>query len=461
MSTTASSLTPDATDVTAQLARYAADLHYQDLDGVSRTVGRQCIMDWLGVTLAGVTDETSRIMREEAEEQGGNPQASIVGGGKSSVLQAALVNGTAGHALDFDDVHYAMIGHPTAAVAPAVLAIAEREGVSGAEVLTAFVAGVEVACRVGRFVTREHYEQGWHATATVGTFGAAAGAARVLGLDADATAMALGIAGTQAAGLKSMFGTMCKPMHAGKAASSGLLAALLAKRGFVSRPDVLECLQGFGATQSPGVDASAALAGLGDAPLVRDVLFKFHAACYGTHAAVEAARSLVSSQAVEPGRIARVEIRVKPRYLKVCNIPTPSTGLEAKFSLRMTCAMALSGVNTGDPTLYDEALCQTPGLQRLMDITTVTGGDDLDDGVSELIVSLDDAVVYRVRGDVSQPDEDRARQDQRLTEKFNTLVTPLLGTTDTPELLAALRSLHEQHDVRALMALTRNSPATR
>ena len=457
MSTRPASMTGNTRDVTLRLARYSAGLRYEDLDDAAHTVGRHCIMDWLGVAVAGAADDTTGLIRAEALEQGGNPQASIVGGPMSSVLQAALVNGTAGHALDFDDVHSAMRGHATAAVAPAVLAIAERQGISGAETLTAFIAGVEVACRVGQFVTAGHYEHGWHATGTVGTFGAAAGAARVLGLDAQQSAMAFGIAGTQAAGLKSMFGTMCKPMHAGKAASAGLHAALLAARGFVSRVDVLECPQGFGATQAPGVDVDAALDGLGGPALVRNTLFKYHAACYGTHASIEAARSLVTSQDVDPARIARIEVRINPRYLKMCDISTPRTGLEAKFSLRMTCAMALAGVATDDPGRYDEDLCHMPLLGRLVQRTTVTGDDDFGNATSELIVSLDDGVVYRVRGDVSTPDSDRERQGRRLVQKFDTLVTPLLGAADAPELRGMLEDLHQQHDIRALMALTRRA----
>jgi 2-methylcitrate dehydratase PrpD len=419
-------------------------------------VARQCLLDWLGVTLAGAADDTVRILRDEALEQGGTAQASLVGGpGRLSVLQAALLNGTAGHALDYDDVHYAMPGHPTAPVAPAVLALAERDGSSGSDVLTAFVAGVETECRVGRFVTQEHYERGWHATATLGHFGAAAGAARLLGLDADTIATALGIAGTQAAGFKSLFGTMCKPLHAGKAAANGLHSALLAARGFTARPDILECPQGFAATQSPTRDDDA-LDGIDDHFFTRDVLFKFHAACYGTHSTIEAARSLVAHQQVNPAEIQAVEIRIGARYLKMCAIPRPTTGLEAKFSLAMTCAMALSGVSTASPDRYDEALCALPELDKLISRTTVTPSDEYADATSEVIVSLSNGVVYRVRGDVSQAAEDVAEQGRRLREKFDALAMPVLGVSATSELADMVQRIDELRDVRAMMALARS-----
>ena len=165
----------------------------------------------------------------------------------TSVVQAALVNGATGHALDYDDVNMTMVGHPTAAVAPAILALAEKNNLGGKAFLTALIA---TECRIGVLMNESHYNAGWHATGTVGSFGAAAGAASMLGLQVEACARALGIAGTQAAGLKSMFGTMCKPFHAGKAASNGLYAAMLSSRGFESRIDVLECDQGFADTQT-------------------------------------------------------------------------------------------------------------------------------------------------------------------------------------------------------------------
>ena len=455
MSTPATTVSRPATGATARVAEFTAGLTDGQVPAAAATVARQCLLDWLAVAIAGADDDTARILREDALEQGGAPQASVVGGpGRFSVLQAAMLNGTAGHALDYDDVHYAMPGHPTAPVAPAVMALAERDGNSGRELLTAFVAGVEAECRVGRYVTAEHYEKGWHATGTLGTFGAAAGAARLLGLDAAATACALGIAGTQAAGLKSQFGTMCKPLHAGKAAANGLHAALLARRGFTSRPDILERAQGFGATQSGHCDGEA-LDDAGDHFFTRDILFKYHAACYGTHSTIEAARSLVARQHIDPADIHSIEIRIRPRYLKMCAIPRPVTGLEAKFSLAMTCAMALSSVSTAAPSRYDSALCALPGLNALVERTTVTPSDEYTDATSEIIVSLDNGVIYRVRGDVSRPADDLAEQGRRLREKFDALVTPVLGASIASEIADMAGRLDELNDVSALMALTR------
>src|SRR5262245_51948231 len=194
-------------------------------------------------------------------------------------LSAALVNGGMGHALDYDDVNMAMPGHPSVAILPGLLALAEFRHSSGREVVTAFVAGYETACRIGAALQPGHYNLGFHSTGTVGSFGAAAACARLRGLDAEATAVALGIAGTQAAGLKSQFGTMCKPFHAGKAAQNGLLAARLAARGFSGRGDIVECVQGFALTHGPDFVPEASLAAPEAGFHVLANLFKYHSAC--------------------------------------------------------------------------------------------------------------------------------------------------------------------------------------
>src|SRR5258708_9501008 len=191
-----------------------------------------------------------------------------------------------------------------------------------------------------------HCDGGFHATGTIGCLGAAAACAHLLGLDTEATARALGIAGTQAAGLKSQFGTMCKPFHAGKASQSGLLAARLAARGFFSRPDLVECEQGFAATHGPDFVYHAALATPPNGFHIFANLFKYHAACYLTHGPIECARTLREQQPVMPEEIVRITLRLDKSCERVCNIPAPSDGLEAKFSLRQTVAMALARVAT-------------------------------------------------------------------------------------------------------------------
>src|SRR6266481_1727602 len=353
-------------ELTLAIAEGASALAYADLAAPVRAIARQCVLDYLGVALAGAADPLVRILLDELTEAGGAPQAGIIGHEtRLPALSAALVNGAAAHALDFDDVNMAMPGHPSVAILPALLALAELKGSSGREVITAFVAGYETTCRIGAALQPGHYNLGFHSTATVGSFGAAAACARLLDLDAAAMATALGIAGTQAAGLKSQFGTMCKPFHAGKAAQNGLLAARLAARGFSSRTDIVECVQGFALTHGPDFAPAAALATPEGGFHIFNNLFKYHAACYMTHGPIESARALRERHGVKPEQIARMTLSLDKSCERVCNIPAPTDGLEAKFSLRQTVAMALSGVDTASLAAYSSETATDPALVAL------------------------------------------------------------------------------------------------
>src|SRR5256714_6035743 len=212
-------------DLTRTLAAQACAVTDAALPEPVRALARQCVLDYYGVALAGADDPLATILLDELVEAGGATQASVIGHkARLPALSAALVNGAIGHALGYDDVNLAMPGHPSVAILPALLALAEQRRSSGREVIAAFVAGYEAACRIGSALRPGHYNLGFHATGTVGAFGAAAACAYLLGLDTEATARALGIAGTQAAGLKSQFGTICKPFHSGKSSHNGPLS---------------------------------------------------------------------------------------------------------------------------------------------------------------------------------------------------------------------------------------------
>ena len=287
------------------------------------------------------------MLVDEVREEASRPQASVVGHGfEASVLQAALVNGAASHALDYDDVNIAFTGHPTVAVVGALLALAQARGASGRQFVAAFVAGCETICRIGLLVAPGHYERGFHSTATIGTSAQPPPARTCSAPTRRRWPPRSASPARRRPDWKSQFGTMCKPLHAGKACASGLLAARLAQRGFTSRTDVLECTQGFAAALSDDFHPEAALAEPPGGYHLRGNLFKYHAACYGTHAAIEAARRLRRAHGLDDDAIRGVTVRVDPASDKVCNIGDPRTGLESKFSLRPTVAMALAGVDT-------------------------------------------------------------------------------------------------------------------
>ena len=414
--------------VTRFLAERASAIRFDDLPETAVTVARQCILDWFGVTIPGAAEPAARILSDDLLADGARPVASLAGlPQRTSALNAAMINGTASHALDFDDVNMAILGHPTVAILPGLLALAEETGASQDGVITAFVAGYEVACRTGALMSPGHYGHGFHATATVGSVGAAAACAHLLRLDSDTSAIAYGIAATEASGLKSMFGTMCKPLHAGLAARNGLQAARLAARGFSSRPDALECAQGLAATQSVDFNPEEAMK---EAPLdhhIANNLFKYHAACYLTHGAIEAGKALRTAHSVSSNAIKSIEIQSAPVADRVCNIAKPETGLEAKFSLRLTVAMALAGRDTSGIATYTDDLTREPELVRLRDLADVSFREGYGEAQAEVTIVTADGRRFEAMHDAGLADRDLARQGRKLADKFDALVDPVLG----------------------------------
>lgn len=437
---------------TQDLADWVASLDPKDIPQSAYSWATHTFLDWLGVTIAGAREPLSDILIADAIAEGAQGSTHLLGRSERVIpSQAALINGSASHALDYDDVHMRLHGHPSVPVLPALLALAEQLNSDGKALLTAFIAGYEVECLIGEMIGDSHYETGWHNTATIGTFGAAAACSKLLGLDAEKTAMALGIAATQAAGLKSMFGTMCKPLHAGKSAFNGLLAARLASRGFTSRTDALECPQGFAATQSSDYrplpvrpDATAPYA-------VEANLFKYHAACYLTHSPIEAVRSLAQDNHLSADDIARIRLQVGAGHLKVCNIPSPQTGLEIKFSLRHTSALALLGEDTGALATYSDEIAQRPDLVALREKVVVESKQQAQRSAAEVVIELNDGRSLYKAFDVGIPATDLDQQWQRVSGKFRSIVEPVLATEKTTRCIEQCQTLPQANDLKGLL----------
>lgn len=437
--------------VTAELARRGQRLRIDEAPAQVAAVVRQCVLDFIGVTVAGQSDPTLIALRDELVDEGSAPQAQVLGSAlRLSKAGAALLNGTASHVLDYDDVNFAIMGHPTVPILPAALALGEGLNIDGARLMDAFLAGYEIENAIGLLVAPGHYGVGFHATATLGTFGAAVACARLLDADELQLRHAIGIAATQAAGLKSMFGTACKPLHAGLAARSGLLAAGLARRGFDSRSDALECAQGFAATHSANFEPAKALAAPAGGYHMLHNLFKYHASCYETHATIESARRLREQHALTPAGIARVDVTVNPYCDRICNIPSPGTGLEAKFSLRHTASFALAGVETADPAIFDDAHAQEPGLVALRERVSVGFADDIGQGCARVAVHLHDGTILRTEYNAALPMQDLDAQRARLVAKFHRLAAPVLGDARCREIAAMVDTLHTLPSLRPL-----------
>jgi 2-methylcitrate dehydratase PrpD len=447
----------EAPHVTSTLADHAHSIQWATLPSDVRELATQCVMDWIGVALAASADPLSRLLLQEARADGGNPVATVIGhDDKVAPLQAALINGATSHLLDYDDVNLSMNGHPSVAILPAVLALAESRQADLTQALAAFVAGYEIAARAGLLVAPGHYARGYHATCTVGALAAAAACSNLLALDAERTAHALAIAATQASGLKAMFGTEGKPFHAGLAAHNGLRAARLAASGMTCRTDALECKQGFASTLSPDFKAEAALADL-DKFYIRENLFKYHAACYGTHAAIECVRQLRESGAFTAANVERVTVRVEQGSDAVCNIPVAKTALQAKFSLRFMTAAALAGADTSDLAFYSDARTSDPTLCALRDKVTVELVPGWPHMQSEVAIELKQGQTARKMVDAGVPSANRAEQAQRLAAKFERLTQPVIGEARCRRVLQLLDAVENTTAAKLMAACAKSA----
>jgi 2-methylcitrate dehydratase PrpD len=356
-------------EATERIAHFVAETRLETLSAEVATAAKRAVLDTLGVTLAGAAEEGSRLLLDALSESAGAGAASIFGTDlRASASQAALANGALGHALDFDDVNVNMRGHPSVPVLPAVLAVAEASGSDGGAVLSAFVVGFEVECKLGRALGASSYARGWHATSVAGALGAAAACANLLRLDAERTRHALGIASSMACGTRQNFGTMTKPLHAGLAARAGVEAADLAARGFTAASDILEAPMGFGVLFSPGDDWRPER--IGDPGKPWDILspginVKQYPCCYMTHQALDATLAATERRPRDAAEVESIEVRVSPGSTSALIHHRPTSGLEGKFSMEYCVAAA---VLDGAVRLrsFDEDQVQRPAAQQLL-----------------------------------------------------------------------------------------------
>lgn len=343
-------------------------------------LARFSLFDWLVVGTAGVDEPLAKILRAMAEAEGGTPASSVFGMGKAPIRMAALVNGATSHALDYDDTHFAHIGHLSVGIYPAALAVAEAEDASADALIGAFFLGAEAAIRVGTVLDRSHYLKGFHQTATAGAFGATIAASRLMELNRHQTKMALGLCATRASGLRSQFGTMGKPYNAGIAASNGVECAQLAALGFTSCEDAFLGEQGFIQTHSDEPNLHHSLTNWAiDNFLFEDNKYKLHACCHGLHAAIEALIIAKEETVISIDQIEKIELRTNTRWLSVCDIKTPRTGLEVKFSYNWLMGMVLSELQTANDRIYTDELAGNSKLLEIAKLVSVVADDALTD----------------------------------------------------------------------------------
>jgi len=440
----------DKTPVMDALVDFALGLDAAVLPPAVVEAAGRSITDWLGTATRGAAEPLADAVAAVIAATGGEAQATVLGRGtRTSALLAALANGAQSHALDFDDTHLPSIVHGAAPVAPVALALGEWRRASGADVLAAFVAGFEVETRIGRVIGRKLADRGWHVTGLLGHFGAATAAGKLLGLDRARLAQALGIAGTQAAGLEASFGTMSKPLHPGKAAMNGLLAALLAREGFTGPVAVLDAGTGLPGTFLGVTDMAHAAEGLGTRFEIVDNSTKFYAACHLTHATIDAGRAIRARLDLQPDAVESVRCHVNPLVLKVANQPAPRTGLEAKFSVAYCAATALVRGEAGEAQFAEDSVADSR-VARVMSRVTPEADPSLRVDAARMTLRLADGRVLEERVAAARGTPDNPLTRDEIEAKFQRLAGVVLPADRVGPLTGMLRRLAELPDVSAL-----------
>jgi len=441
----------------ARLAEFVVKTSLEDCP--SEAVGRvrRAALDTLGVMLAGATEPVARIVRRVVRAEGAITLATVVGTTlKTSPGWAALANGAAGHAHDFDDTNFALLGHPSVPLLSTALAAAEAEMADGRALVLGYVVGFEVDVALGTALNPDHYTRGWHATSSIGTLGCTAAAARIMGLDVVQTRNALAIAASHASGLKENFGSMTKPYHAGHAARNGILAAQLAREGLTASETALEGRQGYVAAFGASHGLDQALEGLGHAwhLLESGIAVKPYPSCALTHSAIDALIDLRAEHRLSPGDIAAVQVGVNRVVPDVLAHPRPTTALERKFSMQFCAAAALVDGRVDFGSFMDGEVAN-PEMRELMGRIAMVVDPGLPEGVeqhawSRVTVRLRDGrtLSREARGARGHPDTPLS--DAALREKFLACAKAVLSADEAEGVAEQLGHLEDIPDIRAL-----------
>ena len=414
--------------LTEKFARLVVNAAYADLPSRAVEKAKECILDCVGVAIAGSAEPVQGPLQHYLNAIGGPEEATIVGlGRKTSLTSAALVNGVFGHVLEYDDTNQIFIGHGSVVIVPAILALAEKLGASGKDMLTAYMVGTEVQWKLGEALVEcgDHYARGWHSTSTIGAFGATASAARLLGLDEDQAANAFGIAASEVGGFQEQFGTHCKPFHAGRANEIGVRAALLAQGGFTSARSALEGKVGWVKLVAEKYDLSKVDRfgdpwGILEETFGRGMNLKAHPVCASGLGAVEGIQSLMSTHGFDAEDVATIRCGVRPHSLNILMYHEPRTGLQAKFSAEYWPAITLLRGRLGLRETTDEVV-SSPEVQAMIRKVKVYPDPEISVATARvnIEVTLNDGRVLRKAYFPAKGATDNPLTRDELTGKFN------------------------------------------
>lgn len=441
------------TEVTRILARHVVQSRFEDLPSGVVNEARRALLHWIGCALGGCRNEAVRCALEATREYAGPPQASVLGTAeRTDLVTAALVNAMSADVLGFSDTHLKTVLHPGGVVGPAVLALAETRRVTGVEFLHAFALGIEVACRIGLGVYGWHYGRGWHITGTVGTFGAAVAAGRLLGLDEARMNAALGIAATEAAGLREGFGSMCKSLNPGRAAQNGLTSALFAAKGFTSTPAGIEGRRGFAHVLGEAPDLEIIVQGLGSHHELLSNTYKPFPCGIVIHPLIDGCVTLAASGNLRPAEVETIELRVNPLVVELVSRASPQTTSEAKLSAQRSAAAALVRGRITEREYSPECI-RDAEVVRLRSVVTLEPDAAVREDEAHVTVRLSggrtiDHHVEHAAGSAARPMSDRD-----IESKVRGLAEPVLDASRIDRLIEAAWQITESDDAAVLARL--------
>jgi 2-methylcitrate dehydratase PrpD len=439
--------------VTHLLADWVVRCSPSEVPGAVRKEALRSIVNWVGVTVGGSSqDAVSAALETLAPLSRGSEGLLFGRAEKLDPLGTALVSGISSHVLDFDDTDLRTIIHPAATVAAALFAICQSHKTSGADFLHAFILGVEVECRLGRAIYPSHYDMGWHITGTCGAFGAAAACAKVLQLDSRKMEMALGIAATQAAGLKIMFGSMSKSLNIGRGAENGMLAALLAAHGFTSSESAIEGKEGYVYAASSQHDYAALTQGLGEHFEISHNTYKPFACGIVIHPIIDAVLQLRTEYHITPADVRSVTIRANPLVLELTGKKEPRNGLEGKFSVYHSAAVAIARGYAGPAEYSDEAV-NDPAVVSLRRLVTVRVEDAVHSDEAFVTLATADGRTLEKHVEHAIGSMERPLSDSELDVKYRQLCKTVLPKSQLEELLSRAWNLESNPDAAELPRL--------
>jgi 2-methylcitrate dehydratase PrpD len=445
--------------LTQEVASFVAKTRRRDIPEEVLRSAKGFILDGFGVALAGSTDECSRIVQMHIRQMGARSECAVLGTGlRAPAPKAALANGVAAHAMDYDDTQlstskeavYGLLTHPTTPVLAAVLAIGEKERISGEELLLAYLLGVEVECRIADAINPRHYQSGFHSTATMGGLGAAMAVGKILALKEEALARTLGIAASMASGLRENFGTMTKPLHAGRAAENGVTAALLAQAGFTAATNILEARRGFYNAMAGGYDESKIAGRLGHPYFMQTpgISIKPYPSGSLSHPAQDLILDLVKQHDLRAENIESIDVGTNSNVPNALIFPMPKTALEGKFSIPFCMAIAVLERKAGIAQFTDKKVRERKVID-LMKRVTLYVDDELealgyDQVRSRIRIKLRDGKIIEGRYDVARGHPEKPMNWAELEEKFRDcadLVLPRKNAEETIQMVARLEQL--------------------